>query len=69
MDECNENIGEAKIVSESKNKYNSCILYTVLFPMFFTINVEIGVYFVYYKYINRDKETASRHYHVYQTTI
>ena len=69
MDECNENIGEAKIVSESKNKCNSCILYTVLFPMFFTINVEIGVYFVYYKYINRDKETASRHYHVYQTTI
>ena len=62
-------IGEAKIVSESKNKCSSCILYTVLFPIFFTINVEIGAYFVYYKYINRDKETASRHYHVYQTTI
>ena len=40
MDECDENIDEeVKIVSETKNKYISCILYIVLFSIFFTINV------------------------------
>ena len=35
-DECNENIEEeVKIVSESKNKYTSWILYIVLFSIFF----------------------------------
>ena len=29
-DECDENIDEVKIVSESKNNFNSCILYIVL---------------------------------------
>ena len=56
VDECDENIDEVKIVSESKNKCNSCILYIVLFSIFFTINVGIGAYFVYYKYINRNKK-------------
>ena len=46
-DEFTENIDEeVKIVSESKNKCNSCILYIVLFSIFFTINVGIGAYFV-----------------------
>ena len=50
MDECDENIDdEVKIVSESKNKYSSCILHIVLFSIFFTINVGIAVYFIYYK--------------------
>ena len=53
VDECNENIdAEVKIVSES----NSCILYFVLFSIFFTINVVIATYFVYYKYMNRGKK-------------
>ena len=57
VDECDENIDEeVKIVSESKNKCNSCILYIVLFPIFFTINVVIDTYFVYYKYMNRNKK-------------
>ena len=47
MDDCDENIDEVKIVSESKNKFNSCILHIVLFSIFFTINVGIGCYFVY----------------------
>ena len=50
VDECDENIDdEVKIVSESKNKYSSCILYIVQFSIFFTINVGIAVYFIYYK--------------------
>ena len=68
VDECDENIDEVKIVSESKNKCNSCILYIVLFSIFFTINVGIGAYFVYYKYMNRNKENVSKYYdYVYQT--
>ena len=52
MEECNEIIEEVKIVSENKNKCSSCIFYIALFSMFFTINIGIGSYFVYYKYMN-----------------
>ena len=70
LDECYENIDEVKTVSESKTKFNSCILYIVLFSIFFTINVGIGGYFVYYKYMNRNKKNVSKYYdYVYQTTI
>ena len=31
--------------------------YIVLFSIAFTINIVIGTYFVYYKYMNSDKET------------
>ena len=68
VEECTENIEEVKI-AEHKNKCNSCILYIVLFSIFFAINIGIGAYFVYYKYMNRDKETASRYDYVYQITI
>ena len=57
VDECNENIDEEiETVSEGKDKFNSCILYIALFSMFFIINVGIGAYFVYCKYINHNKE-------------
>ena len=47
VDECDENIDEeVKIVSENENKCNSCILYIVLFSIFFIINVGIDVYVV-----------------------
>ena len=69
MDDCDENIDEVKIVSESKNKFNSCILYIVLFSIFFTINVGIATYFVHYKHVSRNKENVSKHDYVYQTTI
>ena len=65
-DECDENIDEVKIVSESKYKRNSCILYIVLFSVFFIINVGIGAYFVYYKCVNRNKENVSKYRYVYQ---
>ena len=56
VDECNKTVDEVKIVSESKNKRNSCILYIVLFSIFFIINVRIATSFVYYKYVNRNKK-------------
>ena len=76
VEECNETIDEVKLtkitLAENENSYkcNSCILYIVLFSIFFTINVGIGAYFVYYKYTNRNKKNVSKYYdYVYQTTI
>ena len=70
--ECTENIDEVKIASKNghkNNKYSSWILYIFLFSIFFAINIGISAYFIYYKYINHDKETISRYDYVYQTTI
>ena len=56
MEECNKTIDEVKL-TENENSYkcNSCILYIVLFSIFFIINAGIGAYFAYYKYTNRNK--------------
>ena len=56
VEECTKTIDEVKIVSESKNQCSSCILYIALFSIFFTINVGIGAYFIYYKYLNLHKK-------------
>ena len=72
VEECNETIDEVKqtkiTLAENENIYqcNSCILYIALFSIFFTINVGIGAYFVYYKYMNRNKENVSKYDYVYQ---
>ena len=62
IDECNENIEETSLVkiNSTKHKHNSCILYFVLFLIFFTINVGIGAYFVYYKHMNRNKKNLTK---------
>ena len=58
VEECIESVDEeAEITDANKNKCNSCIVYIVLFSIFFTINVGIGVYFAYYKYANCNKTT------------
>ena len=62
VEEYTENIEEIKIteiteIAENNHKCSSCTLYIVLFSIFFTINVGIGIYFVYYKYMIRNKET------------
>ena len=71
VEQCSETVEEVKIASESehKDKCSSCIMYILLFSVLFTINVGIATYFVYYKYMNRDEETASKYGYVYQTTI
>ena len=62
VEECTENVEEVKLVKitlgedNNKHKCNSCILYIVLFSIIFTINVGIGTYFFYYKYMNHAKE-------------
>ena len=66
MGECNEIVEELKKFSENKNKCSSCILYIVLFSIIFTINVGIGACFVYYKYMNCNKENVSKYDYVYQ---
>ena len=68
VDECNETVDEeVKILDNNKNKCNSCMLYIVLFSIFFAINVGIVTYFVFYKYTNHNKENVSIYYYVYQT--
>ena len=71
VEKCNETVQEKTLVkiSSTKCKHNSCILYIVLFSIFFTINIGIATYFVYYKYMNRNKENVSVYDYVYQTTI
>ena len=61
IEECNENIEETSFI-----KINSCIIYIVLFSIFFTINIGIATYFVYYKYINHNEENISVYDYVYQ---
>ena len=69
MEECNEIIEEVKIVSENKNKCSSCILYIVLFIIIITINIGNTTYFVYFEYINDNKENVSKYHYVYQLKI
>ena len=67
IEECNENIDEeGKILDKSEDKCSSCILYIVLFSILFIINIGIATYFVYYKYINHNKENVSAYDYVYQ---
>ena len=57
-EECNETVAETSLVNKinpANCKHKSCILYIVLFSIFFTFNVGIGAYFVYYKYMNHNK--------------
>ena len=75
VDECTETIDEVKLtkisLAENENSYkcSSCIVYTVLFWMFFTINIVIATYFAYYKYMNRNKKNVSKYDYIYQTAI
>ena len=71
IEECTGNTDEVKIARENehKNKYSSCTLYFVLFSTIFAIKIGIATYFVYYKYMNCDKETVFRYYYIYQKTV
>ena len=75
VEESTENVEEvkrAKISSaenENKHKCCSCTLYIVLFSIILTINVGIGTYFVYYKYMNHVKKTAIKESFNYETTF
>ena len=82
VEECTENVEEAKIAeitsaqlrsidlysTENIHKWSSCTLHIVVFSIIFTINTGIATYFVYYKCMNHNKKTASRFNCVYQAT-
>ena len=66
VEEWGENVDEeVKILDKNEDKCSSCILYVVLFSIFFTINVGIATYFAYHKYINRNKENVSKYACIY----
>ena len=70
VEKCNEKFEETSLVkiNSAKWKHNSCILYIALFSIFFTINIGIGAYFAYYKYMNRNKENVSAYDYVHHAT-
>ena len=60
FEECTENIDETKLVSitvENKNndRCRSCVVYKVLFWIFFGISCGTIIYIVYHVYVNRTK--------------
>ena len=65
VEECNEIAEEVKIVGKNEDKCSSCILYIVLFSIFFTISIGIDVYFIYCKYMNHNKENVSKYDYTY----
>ena len=58
VDEYTKTIEETSLVKTNSTKYkhNSCILYIVLFSIFFIINFGIDAYFFYFKYMNHNKK-------------
>ena len=76
VEECTENIDEkeiypSKLHSEEKITpvCSSYTIYTILFCLFFTINIGSATYFIYYKYINLDKKTVCKKGFILQTKI
>ena len=55
--------------NKNKHKRSSCTVYIVLFSIILAINIAIGTYFVYYKYMSCNKENVSKYDYTYQTTI
>ena len=48
VEECTENVKEAKVTENTENKFrSSCTIYVGIIATVFTICVEIGIYFVY----------------------
>ena len=66
IEECNESIEGTSLINSVKCKNNSCIRYIVLFSIFFTTNLGIATYFIYYKYLNHNKKNISKYDYVYQ---
>ena len=64
VEECTENIDETNLVNitvenENNGRCNSYVVYKVLFFIFFIISTGIGIYFVYRKYVDRNKYNLS----------
>ena len=68
IEKCNEVVEETSLVkiNSTKCKPNSCILYIFLFSIIFIITSGVASYFVYYKYMNHNKENVSKNGYVYR---
>ena len=66
MGDCAENIEETRLTeipsakNENKHKCSSCTLNIVVFSIFFTINVGIGGYFLYFHWYLKNDVTCIR---------
>ena len=72
VEECNENIDEAKLAGVTLFEHeNECVcsytVFIVLAVIALAVSIGIGAYFVYYKYMNRNKENVSIYDYVDQT--
>ena len=70
VEECNENIDEAKLTGIALFEHvNECVcsftVFIVLAVIVLTVSIGVGVYFTY-KYISRNKENVSIYDYVYQ---
>ena len=70
VDECNENIDEAKLTEIASFEHkNECVCYYTVFIALSVIvsrtSIGIGTYFVYYKYMNSNKKNVSVYDYVY----
>ena len=70
VEECNDNIDEAKLTKialfEHKNECTCyCTAFIVLSVITLAISIWISASFVYYKYMNRNKENVSAYDYVY----
>ena len=70
VEKCDENIDQAKLTDtalfEHKNEcFCYCKVFIVLNAIVLTICIEISTYFVYYKYMNRNKQNVSVYDYVY----
>ena len=70
VEECNENIDEAKLTEIALFEHkNECACYYTVFIVLgvivLTICIGISTYFVYYEYMNRNKENVSVYDYVY----
>ena len=75
IEEYNKNIEELKLVektsdkNENKHECSSCTVHIVLFSLIFTINIGIGICFVYSRwYLKKDIPSVNFSTHT-QTTI
>ena len=69
VEECTENIDEVKIAGtalfERRNECKSSLtIYVVLIVIVFTISIGFSTYFIYYKYLNHNKKTASKYHYI-----
>ena len=70
VEDCNENIDEEKLTEIALFEHkNECVCYYTVFIVLgvivLTICIGISTYFVYYKYMNRNKENVSVYDYVY----